>query len=121
MADLLNIRFHPYIDRSPDGNFRRCLRGKTMREWLIAVMLALPLWIALPFFIAHSKRRHRGKKRSAAFGSALQAGFDVFDPAKARAVEMIQIRQEIGHADEGNQGELLDHQNENNNSAAKQP
>jgi hypothetical protein len=81
-------------------------------EWLIALAIALPLWLALPFIIARSKRKQRGKKHGGGFGSALDSSFAVFDPAKARAVQMIQIRQEIGDADEGNQGELFDHENE---------
>ena len=83
-----------------------------MMEWLIAVAIALPLWVALPFVIARSKRRGRGKKRASGFGSALEAGFAVFDPAQARAVQTIQIRKDIGHADEGNQGERLDDEDE---------
>ena len=80
-------------------------------EWLIALAIALPLWLALPFIIARSKRKYRGKKHGGGFGSALEAGIAVFDPAKARAVQMIEIRKDIGDADEGNQGELFDQKN----------
>ena len=81
-------------------------------EWLIALAISLPLWLALPFIIARSKRKRRGKKHGGGLGSVLNAGFAVFDPAKARAVQTIEIRKDIGDADEGNQGELFDHKKE---------
>jgi hypothetical protein len=54
---------------------------------------------------AHRSRQEGGSN----LGSALEAGFGVYDPAKARAMEVMNIHQEIGQAHEGNQGEHFDH------------
>jgi hypothetical protein len=77
-------------------------------EWLVAIVIAVPVFTVVIWSIARMK--HRGPRRGLGGGamSAFDAGLAVFDPAKARAIEIVAIRKEIGRADEGNQGEKED-------------
>lgn len=77
-------------------------------QWFVAAVVGLFLLIGLPVMIVQMKRSDRRKPRLRGVGQSIEAGFGVFDPAKARAVQIIEIRHEIGHADEGDQGDLFD-------------
>ncbi|WHO38156.1 hypothetical protein PMI04_016560 [Sphingobium sp. AP49] len=77
-----------------------------MTDWLLAFAIML-LATALPYIIVRMKGLGRGKRRSG-LGAGLDAGFAVFDPARARAIATIERRQEIGDADQGDQGEGQD-------------
>lgn len=78
-----------------------------MTDWLVGLSVLL-LAIAMPYIIAGLKARGRGKARSGGLGAGLDAGFAVFDPARARAIQTIEIRKDIGDAAEGDQGDLKD-------------
>lgn len=77
-------------------------------QWLVAVITGVILRVGLPLVIGHMKDFARRKRRLRGFGGGIEAGFAVFDPAKARALQVIESRKEVGHADEGDQGDLHD-------------
>lgn len=77
-------------------------------EAFVVLGTALVLLIAMPALIGRMMRRARRKRQDLAIGMGFEGAFDVFDPARARALQTIRQHQEIGEADEGNQGELID-------------
>ncbi|PZU07223.1 hypothetical protein [Sphingomonas sp.] len=77
-------------------------------QWAIAGITALALVMLLPLTIAGLKDRARRKGRRHFGGQGIDAAFIVFDPARARALQEIEIRKEIGHADEGDRGDPVD-------------
>ena len=74
-----------------------------MTDWLVGLSILL-LAIAMPYIIMGLKASGRGKARSGGLGG-LDAGFALFDPARARAVQAIEIHNDIGDAAEGDHGE----------------
>jgi hypothetical protein len=78
-----------------------------LQQWVIAGTVGVALIVLLPLSIARMKNRARRKGRRLG-GSGIDAAFAIFDPARARALQEIEIRKEIGHADEGDQCVLLD-------------
>ena len=82
-------------------------RGVFM-QWAVAGVVGLFLLIGLPLVIARTKAHGRRKRRARGIVTGIDAGLGVFDPARARARQSIEMRQEIGHEDEGNEGDLLD-------------
>lgn len=77
-------------------------------QWFVSVVTGVILLVGLPLMIAHMKDFARRKRRLRGFGGGIEAGFAVFDPAKARTFQVIEMRKEVGHADEGDQGDLHD-------------
>ena len=75
-------------------------------QWLVTIVTGLILFISLPLLIIRMKWFARRKRRLRGFGGGIAAGFAVFDPAKARSLQVIEIRKDVGHADEGDQGDL---------------
>ena len=66
-------------------------------KWIIALVVAAGLTIALPWAITASKRSARGKGRLAGAAFAIGLAFGaMFDPAKSAAIENIQKEKEIG-------------------------
>ncbi|MDE1916135.1 MAG: hypothetical protein KGJ57_01510 [Sphingomonadales bacterium] len=74
-------------------------------EWLVAIVITAPVFAVVLWSVIHTKRRGPRRGLGGSAMSAFDAGLAVFDPAKARAIEIVAIRKDIGHADEGNQGE----------------
>lgn len=68
----------------------------------------LVLLVGMPYLIAWLKDRERRKRQTRPFGTGFEGAFDVLDPARARALQTIQLQEEVGQVDEGNQGELVD-------------
>ncbi|UAK23249.1 hypothetical protein [Sphingomonas nostoxanthinifaciens] len=73
---------------------------------IVAAATGLALLVLLPLLISWMKPFSRRKGRLRGIGSGIDAGFAVFDPAKARALQTIEMRKDVGHADEGDQGDL---------------
>jgi hypothetical protein len=76
-------------------------------QWVVDCAVGLLILLGLPFVIAKSKVNNRRRRRARGFVTGIDAGLSVFDPARARARQTIEIRQEIGHGDEGDDGDLL--------------
>ncbi|WP_395391091.1 hypothetical protein WBP07_10975 [Novosphingobium sp. BL-8A] len=74
---------------------------------MVTLVTVLVLLVGMPYLIAWLKGREARKRQKRPFGTGFEGAFDVFDPARARAMQTIQLQEEIGQADEGNQGELI--------------
>jgi hypothetical protein len=79
-----------------------------MMEWLVALAIFVTLAIGLPFLLTRPGRKGNWRKRMGLVGGGLDASFAVLDPARARAQQIIEVRQEIGDADEGDHGDPID-------------
>lgn len=74
----------------------------------MTLVTVLVLLVGLPYLIAWLKGRESRKRQARPFGMGFEGGFDVFDPARARALQTIQLQEEIGQVDEGDQGDPVD-------------
>jgi hypothetical protein len=72
---------------------------------VVALLIVVVACLALPVAILRMHRFARKSRRTKAIGAGIDAGFAVFDPSRARARQIIEIRKEIGQADEGGQDE----------------
>ncbi|USI75001.1 hypothetical protein [Sphingomonas morindae] len=77
-------------------------------RWAISAVVGLIIVLGLPLVIARTQAFARRKRRARGIVTGIEAGFGMCDPARARARHSIEIRQEIGHGDEGDQGDLRD-------------
>lgn len=74
----------------------------------MTLVTVLVLLVGLPYLIAWLKGRESRKRQARPFGMGFEGAFDAFDPARARAVQTIQLQEEVGQVDEGNQREPVD-------------
>jgi uncharacterized membrane protein YjgN (DUF898 family) len=75
-------------------------------QWIVAAVVSIVLLFVLPFLIVRMKAYARRKAHMRGVGQGLAVGFAPFDPANARALQVIEMRKDVGHADEGSQGDV---------------
>jgi hypothetical protein len=79
-----------------------------MMESVVVFVTAVFLVIGLPVLIGRMMRRARRKRQGRPLGMGFEGAFDALDPARARALQTIQVREEIGQSEESHHGELVD-------------